>query len=614
MTSNGSRKAAIPGWLDSLPIGVAVFAADARLLFANPRFFALLCLHEPQPILADLDELLATVRRESVEAAALLAGQFVPNPSGVASVRWAHGDTVIDIASAAMADGGRSVTLADVSALAAAEREASGQAAALRAVLEAVPHGICVYGPDRRVRQLNRTYRVVMQGAPVEVGDHLEDVIRRRTAAGEYGPGAPDEIADQQRTYFAELPLVRRRRRPNGTIIDIRTAALPDGGHVSVVTDVTALTEAEAESLRRSEEMAAMLASIRHGILLWGPDRRLVACNAIAADLFDHPQGLLVPGRSEDELLDHMQLRGDLGSGEQGREAIRRLRELDRSVPYVRESLTRTGRAVEIRSDPTPTGGWVTTFSDVTAARQAELAARHAKEAAEAASQAKSRFLATMSHELRTPLNAVIGFSEALLREAANPSPDRVAEFARQINESGRGLLELINIILDVASIESGRFSVAAEPVDVTRLIRSAVRQVDALAQAAEISVTTEIRKPLPALRGDQRRLLQVLNHLLSNAVKFTDAGGTITIGARREKDGGVLISVSDTGMGIAPEDLERVFDPFTQIDAALSRRFQGAGLGLYVSRALVEGHGGRLSLHSRLGEGTTAEIRLPAR
>jgi signal transduction histidine kinase len=117
----------------------------------------------------------------------------------------------------------------------------------------------------------------------------------------------------------------------------------------------------------------------------------------------------------------------------------------------------------------------------------------------------------------------------------------------------------------------------------------------------------------LPKLRGDERRLAQVLRHLLSNAVKFTELGGTVTTGARRERDGSLLIFVRDTGIGIPEEDLLRVFEPFTQLDATLSRRYQGSGLGLYVSRALVAGHGGTLTLHSRAGEGTVAEIRLPA-
>lgn len=348
----GSAKAA-PGWLAALPVGLAVFGPESNLIFANPRFFAVLGLDEARPKLTGLAGLLDALRRTDAEGAALLAAQFAPGRTGAGSVRWRRGETVIDAT----------------------------------------------------------------------------------------------------------------------------VTALPDGGQLCVVTP---RTEAETASSELAE-------------------------------------------------------------------------------------------------------------------------ARRAKQAAEAASQAKSRFLATMSQELRTPLNAVIGFSEAMLREADNPSPARIAEFARQINESGRTLLGLTTVILDVASIESGRFELASDPIDAVRLIRSAIRQVDAVAQAAEITLETELPDALPPVNGDERRLLQVLNHLLSNAVKFTEAGGTITVGARQEDEGTLLIFVRDTGMGIAPDELERVFEPFT-----------GSGLGLYVSRALVTGQGGRLTLQSRVGEGTTAEIRLP--
>jgi signal transduction histidine kinase len=238
---------------------------------------------------------------------------------------------------------------------------------------------------------------------------------------------------------------------------------------------------------------------------------------------------------------------------------------------------------------------------------------RRAKDTAEASNQAKSRFLATMSHELRTPLHAVIGFSDALLREAANPSGDRIAEFAQQINDSGRQLLGLINIILDVARIESGRFDLASDKVDVGRLVRLCARQSDAAAHAAEITLATEVSDDLPQIRADERRLQQVLNHLLSNAVKFTDAGGTVSVGASLGADGRLALFVRDTGIGIPEADLDRVFEPFIQLDSSLARRFQGAGLGLYVSRAFVTGHGGELVLRSAPGQGTTAEIRLPA-
>jgi signal transduction histidine kinase len=413
-------------------------------------------------------------------------------------------------------------------------------------------------------------------------------------------------------------PQMRRRRRPDGTAIDIRTAPLPDGGHISVVTDITPLVQAEAEAGSRVEQMGVMLANIRHGVLLWGADRRLLASNAMAAELMGHPPGLLVPGRSETEILDDMAQRGEWGDGERAEAAARTLRDLDRSVPYVRQVITKAGLVLDTRSDPAPGGGWISTYTDVTEARVVEEELRRAKEVAEAANLAKSRFLATMSHELRTPLNSVIGFSDALLREAARPSAarpsaDRVTEFAQQINDAGRQLLGLINIILDVARIEAGRFDLAEDPVDVGRMVRAAVRQSDSSAQAAEITLVADLPDGLPILRSDERRLQQALMQLLSNAIKFTDAGGSVTVGATLEAGGDLLLYVQDTGIGIPGEDLERVFEPFTQLDSTLSRRYQGAGLGLYIARALVVGHGGRLTLRSAPGAGTTAVIRMPA-
>ena len=249
----------------------------------------------------------------------------------------------------------------------------------------------------------------------------------------------------------------------------------------------------------------------------------------------------------------------------------------------------------------------------MTEARAAQDELRRAKEAAEGANQAKSRFLATMSHELRTPLNAVIGYSDALLHEAGNPPGAQVTEFAQQINEAGRKLLGLINIILDVARIESGHFDLATDRVDVARLVRQCLRHMDAAAEVAGITLDADVPDGLPALRADERRLQQVVDHLLSNAVKFTETGGTVSVARRLEADGRLLLVVRDTGIGIAAQDMERVFEPFTQLDSSLARRFQGAGLGLYMSRALVAGHGGELSLHSTCGAGTSVEIRLPA-
>ena len=407
---------------------------------------------------------------------------------------------------------------------------------------------------------------------------------------------------------------MRRRRRPNGTVVDVRTAPLPTGGYISVVTDITPLTLAEAELSRRAEEMAAMLASIRHGVLLWGADRRLIASNAAVVELMNHPPGLLTPGRTQDEILDNMVRRGEFGDDSTGRAIADGLRARDRSMTYIRTLRLRTGRLVEIRSDPIPGGGWVSTYTDVTEARAAEEELRRAMAAAETANQAKSRFLATMSHELRTPLNSVIGFSDALLREAPNPAPARVAEFARQINDSGRNLLNLINIILDVARIEAGRFDLATDVVDVDRLVRTAVRQADAACPGGRGHAGHRDGRPLaPAARRRTAAGTGAAPPALKRREVHRDRRHRHRRRAIWSRMGGCWYSCGTPGSAFGPRTWNGSLSRSPNSIATLARRYQGSGLGLYVSRALVAGHGGRLTLTSRAGEGTMAEIRLPA-
>jgi len=605
--------------LATLRTGLAAFSTDRTLLFSNPRFAELLGLPparlQPGSGFAELLALLAE-RDEFAgqDGEAFIAGQRDADRSRPMSARRIRGNAqVIDISSDPLPDGGWTMAVTNVSAEARAEDEARRRAAMMGSIVDAVPHGICVYNAERRVTLFNRAYSQLMAGAPLAIGDHLEDIIRRRAEAGEYGAGEPAQIFSEQMAFDVSRSQSRKRRRPNGMTVDVRTTPLPDGGYISVVTDITPLTEAEAEVSRRADELAVMLACIRHGVLLWGPDQRLLASNAVVAELLDQPPGLLVPGQTQDEILTMLVSRGVFGAGAGAPMQADALRALDRTRPHARQIVTPSGRVLDIHSDPTPAGGWVSTFTDVTEARAAEDELRRAKEAAEAANQAKSRFLATMSHELRTPLNAVIGFSDTLLRDAGNPSRARVTEYAQQINDAGRHLLGLINIILDVARIESGRFDLASDTVDIGRMVRHCVRLADAAAQAAEIAITIEMPDRLPPVRADERRLQQVLSHLMSNAIKFTEAGGKVSVGAALEHGGGLLVFVRDTGIGIPEDDLDRVFEPFTQLDSSLSRRFQGAGLGLYVSRALVAGHGGELALRSQPGRGTAAELRLPA-
>ncbi|HYC03010.1 MAG TPA: ATP-binding protein [Azospirillaceae bacterium] len=254
------------------------------------------------------------------------------------------------------------------------------------------------------------------------------------------------------------------------------------------------------------------------------------------------------------------------------------------------------------------------TCEDITPRRRAEEALRRAKQLSETASRAKTEFLANMSHELRTPLNAIIGFSEIIGEQQLGPAghPD-YAEYARDINESGRMLLDLINDILDLSKIEAGRRELNEHLVDLPRTLHSCLRLVKERAIRGGVTTLLDVPRALPRLRADEVALKQMLSNLLSNAVKFTPKGGRVTLSASVEADGTLVIGVADTGIGMRPEEIPRALQPFTQIEGNLSRTAGGAGLGLPMVRALAELHGGSLSLESEPGRGTVARVRLPA-
>ena len=257
--------------------------------------------------------------------------------------------------------------------------------------------------------------------------------------------------------------------------------------------------------------------------------------------------------------------------------------------------------------------GYRGTGQDITAQVKAETELRLAKERAEAASRAKSEFLANMSHELRTPLNAIIGFSELIQDRSYGEIKDRYVEFANDINASGRHLLDLINDVLDMSKIEAGRVDLVTEPLPLGVLIQSCIAMIDPRAREGRVTVTTV---PVPrdaVLQGDRRAMRQIILNLLSNAVKFTPAGGSVSIRVAAPEQGGTAIVVSDSGIGMSRTAVERVGEPFHQVDASISRRFGGTGLGLAITKRLVALHKGQLVFDSNPGQGTTVWAIFPS-
>ena len=254
----------------------------------------------------------------------------------------------------------------------------------------------------------------------------------------------------------------------------------------------------------------------------------------------------------------------------------------------------------------------VAVMRDITVRKAHQQALIHARAEAERANAAKSRFLAVMSHELRTPLNAIIGFSEMLGNDSQiRVDADRRREYARLINESGAHLLAVVNDMLDMSRLETGDFEINREPFKLAAVMVSCGELLALKAQEAGVVLSCDMPAEVPDIIADKRAVKQILINLISNAIKFTERGGTVSVAARLDGTD-VLLSVEDTGIGIAADDLARIGDPFYQARGNYARRHDGTGLGLSIVKGLVGLHGGELQICSRPGEGTRIVVRIP--
>jgi two-component system cell cycle sensor histidine kinase PleC len=407
---------------------------------------------------------------------------------------------------------------------------------------------------------------------------------------------------------------------------------------VGIAVDISEQKQVAEKTLRANERLRDAIENISEAFVLWDSDNRLVMCNSKYQQFHKLPNNLVLAGTRYDDVVRAskeplVRKRIDVEENTTDDAVTYEAQLGDRRWLHISERRTHDGGYVSVGTDITShklnearlvksEGELMNTVSDLQTSRrtlehQAEqlvdLAEKYQNEKtrAEEANQSKSEFLANMSHELRTPLNAIIGFSEIMQTGLfGDLGSDKYRDYAHDIHESGQHLLDVINDILDMSKIEAGRMTIERNDLDFNQLVDDCIRIVAAKATDSGVDLINEIRN-LITVNADKRALTQILLNLLSNAIKFTGRDGIVTI-RTVVKDKTIQIEIVDTGVGISPEHLEQLGQPFAQVENQLTKSHRGSGLGLAISRSLVVLHGSDLIIESAIGTGTTVSFTLP--
>jgi signal transduction histidine kinase len=358
--------------------------------------------------------------------------------------------------------------------------------------------------------------------------------------------------------------------------------------------------------------LQSTLENIGEGLSVFDSRGRLIAWNSRFCELLELPPDLTVGAPLRDILM-LQTVRGDFGRDDPSVEVAKRLEWFYRDVPTTKERVTPQGRILQIRRRAMPDGSVVSVYSDITDLKASERKLIQARSQAEMANHAKSEFLANMSHELRTPLNAIIGFSEIIAHELFGPlGNEKYLDYMKDIHQSSLHLLSIINDVLDMSKIEAGKLELSKEPLNIRHLIGEVIRMMRERADSRGIGLVTKLSGEEVEIWADERAMKQIFLNLLSNAIKFSRDGGEVCIRVISDEPGLAVVEFEDHGIGMNEEELERALQPFGQAKPSTTRNYGGTGLGLPITKGLIEAHGGKLAIESRAGQGTIARISLP--
>jgi signal transduction histidine kinase/CheY-like chemotaxis protein/HPt (histidine-containing phosphotransfer) domain-containing protein len=482
------------------------------------------------------------------------------------------------------------------------------------AALSSMTQGILLREPDGLIAVVNQR-AVELLGLPAESMKgrmYNDDLLRHQAEQGEFAKGiigiAPGDLRAAQQGDASRIPLNYERQRPDGTILEVRSRQLPGGGIVRTYTDITERKRNEA-ALANARDIAELaLANMTQGIIVRQGNGQITVINRRAIELLGLPERFMHQALTSKDILKFQRESGEFDTPDTSEDMRKTFNDPDGDLqPSNYERKRPNGIFLEIRSTTLPGGGFVRTYTDITERKRNETALAKARDVAEAASRARSEFLAMMSHEIRTPMNAVLGFTSSLLETKLDEDQRKSAE---AIQEASDGLLNILNDILDLSKLDAGRLQFETLPFSPEAVLDNAKSMIAMRASDKGLALVAEIDPNLPkALLGDPGRIRQIVLNLVSNAVKFT-AAGEVAISAQcveRDADRAVVrVAVRDSGMGIAPERLERLFTDFVQADASIHRQFGGTGLGLAICKRLVDQMGGEISVESAPGKGST--------
>ncbi|MDD9878752.1 MAG: PAS domain S-box protein [Magnetovibrio sp.] len=624
----GNSEQRLRAVVENAPWSMFLKDMDGRYLMANRQFLAWHGADEASLIGqttgdrfdAETAAVVADQDRRALEAGAALEEEIrVRFPDGAVRDVLVIKFPVLDAA-------GRTTALGGINIDITARRRDEAKFRATQERLDLIAGNLPV-ALFRRIKAADGTisYPYVSAGVRAFLGFE-PDEVKRNPFLFQQGVHPEDQERWNEENHLSEarmrpFDLTFRRVQPTGEVRWVHTIAQPhrgpDGEVIwdGVVLDITDQKRAEAVGEKLQERLYDAVNSLQEGFALYDADDRLIVANREYQRVLPMAAEILARRGTFEESIREVVGIGLL-QGLEGREEAfieRRLAQHRAPGDDVVVNFA-NGNWYLLKELRTPEGGTVVTFSDITALKQAEEAARTAKERAELASRTKTEFLANMSHELRTPLNSIIGMSSVITSQAFGKVGNKTyREYAGDINASGQHLLAVIGDILDIAKIEAGEIGIIEDNVDLAALIGDCERMVGERAFNAGVRLAIEISPAAAYLWADGRRLRQIVINLLSNAIKFTPEKGTVTVTSSRDAAGGLAVAVRDTGIGIAPEDIPRVLEPFGQVESIMTRTHEGSGLGLTLVKSLTEAHGGRLELDSAVGEGTTVTLRFPA-